>query len=80
DVYKRQVYGGKKDKGVQPSRKAKGSGSVARKAVQQLETAGFLQKVKDGRTVSAKGRSMMDNAAHELKQELLEKIPELAKY
>ncbi|KKG08088.1 30S ribosomal protein S19 [Methanosarcina sp. 2.H.T.1A.6] len=76
----RSVYGGKKDKGVQPSRKAKGSGSVARKAVQQLETAGFLQKVKDGRTVSAKGRSMMDNAAHELKQELLEKIPELAKY
>lgn len=76
----RSVYGGKKDKGVQPSRKAKGSGSVARKAVQQLETAGFLQKVKDGRTVSAKGRSMMDNAAHELKQELLEKIPGLAKY
>ncbi|HII80322.1 MAG TPA: 30S ribosomal protein S19e, partial [Methanosarcina sp.] len=37
-------------------------------------------KVKDGRTVSAKGRSMMDNAANELKQELLEKIPELAKY
>ena len=76
----RSVYGGKKDKGVQPSRKAKGSGSVARKAVQQLEAAGFLQKVKDGRTVSAKGRSMMDNAAHELKQELLEKIPGLAKY
>ena len=76
----RSVYGGKKDNGSQPSHKAKGSGSVARKAVQQLEAAGFLQKVKDGRTVSAKGRSMMDNAAHELKQQLLEKIPELAKY
>jgi small subunit ribosomal protein S19e len=76
----RSVYGGKKANGSQPSHKAKGSGSVARKAVQQLEAAGFLQKVKDGRTVSAKGRSMMDNAAHELKQQLLEKIPELAKY
>src|SRR5512145_245970 len=76
----RSVYGGKKDNGSQPSHKAKGSGSVARKSVQQLEAAGFLQKVKDGRTVSAKGRSMMDNAAHELKQGLLEKIPELAKY
>ncbi|MHC1756776.1 MAG: 30S ribosomal protein S19e [Methanosarcina sp.] len=76
----RSVYGGKKDNGSQPSHKAKGSGSIARKTVQQLEAAGFLQKVKDGRTVSAKGRSMMDNAAHELKQELLEKIPELAKY
>jgi small subunit ribosomal protein S19e len=76
----RSVYGGKKDNGCQPFHKAKGSGSIARKSVQQLEAAGFLQKVKDGRTVSAKGRSMMDNAAHELKQELLEKIPELAKY
>jgi len=76
----RSVYGGKKDNGSQPYHKAKGSGSIARKSVQQLEAAGFLQKVKDGRTVSAKGRSMMDNAAHELKQELLEKIPGLAKY
>jgi len=76
----RSVYGGKKDNGSQPSHKAKGSGSVARKTVQQLEAAGFLQEVKVGRTVSAKGRSMMDNAAHELKQELLEKIPGLAKY
>ena len=76
----RSVYGGKKDKGVQPSSKVKGSGSIARKAIQQLEAAGFLQKVKNGRTVSAKGRSMMDNAAHELRQELLEKIPGLAKY
>ncbi|AKB77077.1 SSU ribosomal protein S19e [Methanosarcina horonobensis HB-1 = JCM 15518] len=76
----RSVYGGKKDNGSKPFHKAKGSGSIARKTVQQLEAAGFLQKVKDGRTVSAKGRSMMDNAAHELKQELLEKIPELAKY
>lgn len=76
----RSVYGGKKDNGSQPFHKAKGSGSVARKTVQQLEAAGFLQKVKDGRTVSAKGRSMMDNAAHELKLELLEKIPGLAKY
>ena len=66
--------------GSSPSHKAKGSGSIARKSVQQLEAAGFLQKVKDGRTVSPKGRSMLDNAAYELKQELLDKMPELAKY
>lgn len=76
----RSVYGGKKDNGSTPYHKAKGSGSIARKAVQQLEAAGFLQKVKEGRIVSAKGRSMLDNAANELKHELLEKIPELAKY
>jgi small subunit ribosomal protein S19e len=76
----RSVYGGKKDNGSTPYHKAKGSGSVARKAVQQLENAGYLQKVKEGRTVSAKGRSMLDNTANELKHELLGKIPELAKY
>jgi Ribosomal protein S19E (S16A) len=76
----RSVYGGKKDNGSHPYHKAKGSGSIARKTVQQLEAAGYLQKVKDGRTVSGKGRSMLDNAANELKQELIEKIPELAKY
>lgn len=76
----RSVYGGKKDRGSRPGHKAKGSGSIARKAVQQLEAAGYLQKVKDGRTISAKGRSMLDNAANELKHELIEKIPGLAKY
>jgi small subunit ribosomal protein S19e len=76
----RSVYGGKKDNGSTPSHKAKGSGSIARKAVQQLEAAGYLQKVKGGRTISAKGRAMLDNAANELKHELLEKIPGLAKY
>ncbi|HII01694.1 TPA: 30S ribosomal protein S19e [Methanosarcinaceae archaeon] len=76
----RSVYGGRKDRGSQPYKRAKGSGSIARKAVQQLEAAGFLQKVRDGRAVSPQGRSMLDNAAHELKQELIETIPGLAKY
>lgn len=76
----RSVYGGKRDRGSMPYKRAKGSGSIARKAVQQLEAAGFLQKVKDGRAVSPQGRSMLDNAAHEVKQDLLEQIPELAKY
>lgn len=76
----RSVYGGRKDNGSKPYHRAKGSGSIARKAVQQLEAAGFLQKVRDGRAVSPQGRSMLDNASHELKQELIETIPGLAKY
>lgn len=76
----RSVYGGKKDNGSKPYKRAKGSGSIARKAVQQLEAAGFLQKVRDGRAMSPQGRSMLDNAAYELKQELVETIPGLAKY
>ena len=70
----------RKTKDQAQATKQKAAVRVARKSVQQLEAAGYLQKVKDGRTVSAKGRSMLDNAANELKKELLEKIPELAKY
>jgi small subunit ribosomal protein S19e len=76
----RSVYGGKKDNGSTPYHKAKGSGSIARKTVQQLEAVGYLQKVKEGRTVSSKGRSMLDNAANEVKHELIGKIPGLEKY
>ncbi|WP_321420732.1 30S ribosomal protein S19e [uncultured Methanomethylovorans sp.] len=76
----RSVYGGKKDMGSQPHRKAKGSGSIAREASQQLEAAGFVRSLKSGRVVSPAGQSMLDNTAYEVKQALLEKIPGLAKY
>ncbi|WP_407356192.1 30S ribosomal protein S19e [Methanolobus sp. WCC5] len=76
----RSVYGGKKDRGSAPSVKAKGSGSIARTALQQLEEAGFVRTLKSGRVVSPQGQSMLDNAAYQVKQDLLESIPGLAKY
>ena len=74
------IYGGKKNRGSKPSRKAKGSGSVIRKAVQQLEAAGYVQTAKTGRTVAGPGRALLDNTAYELKGELLEKYPGLKNY
>jgi small subunit ribosomal protein S19e len=76
----RSVYGGKKDRGVAPGTKAKGSGAIARTALQQLEEAGFVRALKSGRVVSPQGQSMLDNVAYEVKQDLLETIPGLAKY
>ena len=76
----RSVYGGKKDKGTNPYKKMKGSGSVARKAIQQLEKAGYVRKLKTGRVMSPEGQSLLDNAAYEVKGELVEEVPELAKY
>ncbi|MBW6469822.1 MAG: 30S ribosomal protein S19e [Methanosarcinaceae archaeon] len=76
----RSVYGGVKNKGVKPSKKAKGSGSIARESLQQLESAGFVRKLKSGRVLAPAGQSFMDNTAHETKNELVEKIPGLAKY
>ncbi|HIP62762.1 MAG TPA: 30S ribosomal protein S19e, partial [Archaeoglobus profundus] len=51
-----------------------------RKALQQLEKAGFVKKTPEGRVVTPKGRSFLDKIATEIKKELVKKIPELAKY
>jgi small subunit ribosomal protein S19e len=76
----RSVYGGNKNMGVSPNHKVKGSGSIAREALQQLESAGLVRSLKSGRVISPQGQSIMDNSAYEVKKELVEKIPGLAKY
>ncbi|HWG89576.1 MAG TPA: 30S ribosomal protein S19e [Candidatus Thermoplasmatota archaeon] len=77
----REEFGGFRDRGARPNRAKAGSGSIARKALQQLEKAGLVESVKaEGRKVSAKGQSFLDNVAHEVKADLVEQIPALAKY
>ncbi|MFA4936440.1 MAG: 40S ribosomal protein S19, partial [Candidatus Methanoperedens sp.] len=66
--------------GVRPTHFSKGSGSVAREALQQLEKAGFVKAQKTGRIISPAGQSFMDNAANEVKSELVKSIPAIAKY
>lgn len=70
-------YGGKKDRGTNPERFRKGSGSIIRTALKQLEDVGFVTRVEDeGRIVTPKGKSFLDKTSHKLKKD----IPELAKY
>lgn len=76
----RTFYGGKKRRGVKPPHSMKGSGAIIRNALHQLEQLGFVQKTKDGRVVTPTGRSFLDKIANEVKKELIEKVPELAKY
>ena len=77
----RAHFGGFRDRGNRPNRAAKGSGSIAREALQQLEAAGLVQTVQaQGRVVTAKGRSLMDNAAHQVRSEVQKAVPALAKY
>lgn len=61
----RSFYGGRKRRRTKPARFRKGSGSVVRKLLQQLETAGFVEKDKkaNGRRITAKGRKFLDNIA-----------------
>ena len=63
----RSFYGGKKNRGSRPNAFRKGSGSVLRKALQQLEAAGLIIHDKTGRKVSPAGMSFMDNLSHEVK-------------
>jgi len=78
----RAEFGGYRDRGSKPNKAAKGSGSIARKCILQLEEAGLvvLHKKKTGRIVTPKGRRLLDNAAHEVKLELVKLTPALKKY
>ena len=74
-------YGGKRDKGSKPYKARSGSGSITRHAVQQLEKAGYVGKVRGkGRILTPKGVSFLDHTAYDLKKTLLDKYPELKKY
>ncbi len=63
----RTKYGGKRERGSKPTRFAKGSGSIIRKVCQQLESAGLVEKTdRDGRKISAKGKSLLDKLSDEV--------------
>jgi small subunit ribosomal protein S19e len=63
----RTKYGGKRDRGHKMERFYKGSGSIIRKMLQQLETAGLIKQaargVHKGRIVTPEGMSILDKAA-----------------
>ena len=62
----RRAYGGRKNRGYKPEIFVKGSGSVARKSLMQLEKAGLVKKEKTGRVVTPKGKKFLDNIANKI--------------
>lgn len=64
----RTFYGGRKRKGTEPAHFRKGSGSVIRKILQQLESAGLVEKTESGRKITNKGRKFLDKMAYEVSQ------------
>lgn len=62
----RTFYGGKTDNRSVPERFVKGSGAIVRKALQQLEKAGYVKTTAKGRAISPSGRSFLDNTAYEV--------------
>jgi small subunit ribosomal protein S19e len=60
-------YGGFVDHGSRPNKAVKGSRSIIRKSLMQLESAGLVAKNKNnGRIVTPKGQAMLDAAAKEV--------------
>lgn len=77
----RTVYGGRKNRGVGPEHFRKGSGSIIREILQQLERAGLVRKIPGkGRVLSPAGYSLLDHIAFEVFNEIIKERPELKKY
>lgn len=77
----RTIYGGRKNYGSAPEHFVKGSGSIIRKILQQLEAANLVRKVEGrGRILTPQGRALLDRIAFEVMVELVRQKPELAKY
>ncbi|MGA2122536.1 MAG: 30S ribosomal protein S19e [Methanoregula sp.] len=75
----RSFYGGNKNRGSKPNAFRKGSGSILRKAVQQLEAAGLLVHDKTGRKVSPAGMAFLDAFAQDVKKNPPAPVPKRAK-
>lgn len=60
----RTRYGGRKDRGQRPPEFRKGGGKIIRTILQQGETAGLLEKVKEkksGRKLTEKGKQLLES-------------------
>ncbi len=75
------VYGGLKRRGSAPPHFKEASGSHIRHMIQQLETAGYVVKVRGkGRVLTPRATSLLTRIANEVFQESVKLIPDLAKY
>lgn len=68
----RSEYGGRKDYGVRPEHTVKAGGAIIRKALQQLEAAGLVEKFQNrGRRLTRKGRKLLELLAEELERSVM---------
>ncbi|QQP54581.1 40S ribosomal protein S19 [Caligus rogercresseyi] len=64
----RKIYGVRKNNGSCPSHWSRGSGTVARKALQTLEELKLVTKDGHGRVLTAQGRRDLDRIASQIKR------------
>lgn len=74
-----KIYSGKKRTGSQPSHYCRGSGSVARKALQALEQSGYVRKsANGGRELTPAAQRDMDRIAQQVAQRAVQQAAEAA--
>jgi small subunit ribosomal protein S19e len=76
----RTIYSGLKRRGTKPPHTVKAPGHANRLIFQQLEKAGLVIKTKNGRSLSPKGRSLLDKLSYEIFKGMVENNPSLKKY
>jgi small subunit ribosomal protein S19e len=76
----RSEYGGNKQAGYNLAHHKDAGGAIIRKALQQLEVAGYVVKKGRGRLVSDEGMKKVDKLATEIYKEIIKTNPELQRY
>lgn len=76
----KSVYGGKKQIGYNLAHHKDAGGAIIRKALQQLESSGYIVKNARGRVLSDEGMKRIDRIATDLYKELIVATPALQRY
>ncbi|MFH0986600.1 MAG: 30S ribosomal protein S19e [Candidatus Micrarchaeota archaeon] len=64
----RTFYGSRKSRGSKPERHMPAGGNIIRKALQQLEAAGYVKKKDKGRMITPAGSSIVGKTALKVKK------------
>lgn len=76
----KSTYGGRKQIGYNLAHHKNAGGAIIRKALQQLEGAGYIVKKNRGRLISEEGTRRIDRIATELYKETIKTVPDLQRY
>ena len=76
----RSEYGGRKQIGYNLSHHRNAGGAIIRKALQQLQQAGYIVNKRKGRLISEEGMKKVDRIATELYDEIVKNSPGLQRY
>lgn len=77
----KSAYGGRKQVGYSLAHHRDAGGAIIRKALQQLESAGYITKANSkGRIPTQEGMKKLDSLSKEIHKELVKISPELKRY